>query len=319
MKQNGLVLKSNGGLYEVESEGKMLSCRARGVFRYEKLRVLVGDMVCIESEADGRQGTVISEVFPRRSLLGRPPMANLDVLFVVVAAAKPTPILPVIDRLLCVVEDSGVKPILIITKADLAPENAGQLASAYRQCGYDVLLTSSLRDQPEALLAHKAFLKEKIGDGIAAFAGASGVGKSSLLRALFPKLTLEVGELSKKIDRGRQTTRIVQLFPLQSLDELFEEGYLADTPGFSSLDYINESRLTKENLALAFREFVPYLGECRYTDCTHLKEEGCAVLAAVQEGKIPNSRHESYLEMYAELKNKYDWEQTPAAGALKNK
>lgn len=308
MKKNGLVLKSNGGLFDVEIDGGVITCPARGVFRHEKTRVLVGDHVSLEGSEQGSEGVQIDALHPRTTSLSRPPMANLDVLFIVIAAAKPAPILSTVDRLIAATEDSGVRAVLIITKADLNPERAKNLADTYMLSGYPVVATSSLTDSKEQLAACRVFINRQMNGGIAAFAGASGVGKSSLLRALFPTLPLEVGQLSKKTDRGRQTTRIVQLFPLRTLSPDMR-GYLADTPGFSVLDYVKESKLTKENLPLAFREFEPYLGLCRYTDCTHTKEEECAILSALAEGKIAKTRHNSYLEMYEELKNKHPWDE----------
>ncbi len=315
MKQDGLILKSNGGMYEVELENEVITCRPRGIFRHEKTRLLVGDRVTVSGEEES-EGRAIDAIYPRTSLLQRPPMANLSVLFIVVAAAKPAPIFQTIDRLLCVVENSGVQPVLIITKCDLSERMAMEMARTYEGCGYDVIVTSSLQDGEEKLASHRARMQALIGNGIGAFAGASGVGKTSLMRALFPELSLAVGELSKKTDRGKQTTRMVQLFPLRTLME-DGRGYLADTPGFSVIDYVTQSNLTKENLALAFREFQPHLGDCRYTDCTHLKEQGCAILDAVSRGEISKSRHESYLEMYAELKQKNPWDDPKMSAVTK--
>ena len=311
MKQNGLILKSNGGFYDVRTADGIVTCPARGVFRHEGMRVLVGDRVLLSEDEDGRHGVQIAEVLPRHSCLSRPPMANLDRLFIVIAAARPKPILSTVDRLIALSEDCGVEPSILVTKADLDPDGAGAIAEGYRACGFETLSISAFAADERELDDCRSFLLSLIGQGIAAFAGASGVGKSSLLRALFPSLPLEVGDLSRKTDRGRQTTRIVRLFPLGDIIP-DAEGYLADTPGFSVLDYMTSSRITRENLPLSFREYDPYLGKCRYTDCTHRREEGCAILAAMERGEIPAFRHESYLGMYEELKDKHPWDNNEA-------
>ncbi len=307
MNEIGLVLKSNGGLYDVQIGEQVISCPARGVFRHEKTKVLVGDRVRLARDEDATRGVQIETVEERKTLIDRPPMANLDLLFIVIAAKKPAPILSTVDRLLALASDCGVKAALILTKSDLSEEEAGRIADIYRLSGYDVLVTSAQKDGEEEKERTRQWICNLVGDGIAAFAGASGVGKSSLIRSLFPSLPLEVGNLSKKVDRGRQTTRMVCLYPLRDLMD-GGTGYLADTPGFSVLDYVHKSKLTKENLPLAFPEFLPYIGQCRYTDCTHRKEEECAILDALREGKIAPERHGSYVEMYEELRGKHPWD-----------
>lgn len=306
--RNGLVLKSNAGFFDVQTEDGVICCRARGSFRHDGIRILVGDRVSLTDGEENREGIRIDSVLPRTSCLHRPPVANLSVLFVVIAVEKPAPILSTVDSLLAAAENCGIRSVILITKSDLSPEKAEELAALYRLSGYEVYCTSSHTDDSAMLEKCLRYLSAQIGDGIGAFVGASGVGKTSLLQALFPTLPLQVGELSKKVDRGRQTTRMVQLF---SLRELTGEGagYIADTPGFSVLDYARNSQLTQENLPLAFREFEPYLGKCRYTSCTHLRDEGCAVLEAMSEGKIAPSRHQSYVTMYEELKNKHVWDE----------
>ena len=230
-------------------------------------------------------------------------MANLDILFVVFAAAKPEPSLLTVDKLVTVAEHKGIEPVIVVTKADLEPERAEHFAEIYRKCGFQVFVEGIGYDKSGI----EEFLRGKAGM-TSAFAGASGVGKSTLMNRLFPELELATGEVSEKTLHGRHTTRHIELFPL---DRQFGEGaggYLADTPGFGMLDFVQFDFYTKEDLPYVFREFSPYIGKCRYTKCSHTKEEGCAILEAVENGGIPRERHMSYLALYEELKNRHEWD-----------
>ena len=244
---------------------------------------------------------MIAGILPRKNALIRPPVANLDLLLIAMAAADPAPMPETADKLISIAEFNGIEPVLVIGKSDLAPQTAEELRRVYELAGLPVFLLSAR--EGEGVDALRAYLFAQMQNKVAAFAGASGVGKSTLLNALFPSLSLATGEISRKIARGRHTTRRVQLYPLDGA----ENAYIADTPGFSMLDFIRFDFFKKEDLPLTMREFAPYLGLCRYTKCTHTKEEGCAILAAVREGKIAASRHQSYLAMYEALKNKHDW------------
>ena len=329
---NGILIKGVGGQYEVRliadsepaaegfSAGTCLFCKARGVFRHEKMTLLPGDSVKLRidtelyraGETSARRtgvdeiqaGVMIDEILPRKNELIRPPMANLDRIYAVFAAARPTPILQTVDKLLTVAEYKKVEPVIIITKADLAGEAAEAYASIYRRCGYPVFIEGE--GMPDSGLG--AFIRQSKNQ-ISAFAGASGVGKSTLLNRLFPSLGLQTGEISRKTERGRHTTRHIELYGLDRLPGFdADAGYIADTPGFSMLDFVQYDFYTKEDLPYVFREFEPYIGQCRYTKCTHTREEGCAILAAVREGKIPAERHESFLAFYEALKNKHEWD-----------
>jgi len=297
MERCGIIIKGLGGLYDVLCEGEVSQCRARGLFRHENITPYVGDRVTFEDE-------YIIDIVDRKNILIRPPMANLDILFIVCAARKPLPVTATIDKMISIADHKGIEPVVIVTKNDLDPENADRLSGIYSSIGIDTFVTDPESDKSELL----EFFKSKCRGKISAFSGASGVGKSTLLNALFPELELATGDVSRKIARGKHTTRHVELYPLSRLFGEDADGFIADTPGFSMLDPTIYEDYTVELLPYTFREFEPYLGGCKYTKCTHTKEEGCAVLEAVSEGKIPLSRHESYIELREILKSIPSWE-----------
>ena len=292
----GLVTGSLGGLYQVQTETGPLSLRARGALRQDGGKVLVGDRVeCLVSDAPGE--SCITRMLPRQNSLIRPPLANLTALWAVAAAGQPAPDLPTLDKLFAICEVAGIACGLLVTKADVSPEQAAALESIYTRAGYRVYRVCAPRG--EGLEAVRGAVQAALQNGgIGAFAGASGVGKSTLLNALFPDFARQTGTVSTKTGRGRHTTRCVELFPLP------KGGYLADTPGFSLLDFARFDFFPLERLAEGFREFAPYLAHCRYADCTHTKEEECGVRAAVKAGKIAASRQESYAALYQILKEK---------------
>ncbi len=319
----GRIIKGVGGLYTVSLAqagdhplvGQTVFARGRGAL-HRKGALLIGDRVRIDytdasfSEVDGHilpkaDGTdiAVSEILPRRNALIRPPMANLEVLFVTLAAASPDPLLRTVDKLIAIAEHNAIEPVLVITKAELDTKVAEELATLYRACGFPVfLLGQGIEDDASALAS---YIKTELSGRIAAFSGASGVGKSTLINRLFPSLSLETGALSARIERGKNTTRHVELFPL---DDTPDCGYLADTPGFTMLDFARFDFFTVEQLPDTFREFRPHIGTCRFKKCTHTKETGCAILEAVKDGSIPKSRHDSFLELYTTLKAKHKWD-----------
>jgi len=207
-----------------------------------------------------------------------------------------------VDKLIAIAEYNRIEPVIVITKKELNPTYARELLELYFLCGFSCFCVSSVSG--EGIDELEAWMSEHLTGNISAFAGASGIGKSTLMNRLFPHLSLSTSEISRKIERGRHTTRQVELFPLS---EDAHCGYIADTPGFSMLDFERFHFFDKEDLPETMREFLPYIGRCRYTKCSHTKEEGCAILQAVKEGKIPPSRHASYLELYETLKNKKKW------------
>lgn len=301
MEKTVRIIGVSGGLYRVaDSHGETLQCRARGVFRHQRIRPLVGDRVTLATEETGRDGeaTVIYEILERKNALIRPPMANLDYIFVTAAVTSPEPDPLMLDKLTAIAEFNRIRPAIVLSKCELSAEAAARLAAIYRTTGYEVFPLSCYTGEGiDALAAYIAALPP---DSIAAFAGASGVGKSSLMNRLFPELRLETSEISQHTQRGRHTTRGVTLYPVGG-------GYIADTPGFSMLDFEHFDFFTKDDLPGTFPEFSELLGTCRYTKCTHTREEGCAILAAVADGRIAASRHGSYLELYNVLKDKHAW------------
>lgn len=292
----GRIVKGLGGLYEIRTDsGDLYTCRAKGALRRDENRVVVGDLVKLRV-GDGDGDVVIAEILPRKNSLIRPLMANLDLTVVLAAACQPTPMPLTVDKMTAILAHNGIRTAICVTKADLSPVAAEEFAAIYRKAGFPTFVISSVTG--EGIDSFRAFMEESLAGGrTAAFAGASGIGKSTLMNALFPTLRLATGVVSEKIGRGKHTTRAVELFPLLG-------GFLADTPGFSMLDFTRFDFMKLDELPHAFSEFSDYLGSCRYTDCTHTKEEDCAVVQAVRRGDIPESRHRSFLSVYEDLKNK---------------
>ena len=289
----GLVRKGIGGFYTVETPQGDFTCTARGKFRKERISPYAGDRVRITAEEDGTGA--LEEILPRKNFLARPPIANIDQLIIVSSLRDPYPEPLIIDKTIAVAEMMDISPVLVLTKTDL--DDPSELKAIYDLAGVPCLVVSSKTGDGVDLV--RQLLRGKI----SAFTGNSGVGKSTLLNAVFPHFDLKTGEVSQKLGRGRHTTREVELYKLQ------DGGYVADTPGFSTFD-IERYRLTdKEKLAFGFREFAPYLGECQFSSCSHTCEKGCAILQAVEEGKIPRSRFESYCAMYEEIKDVKQWQQ----------
>ncbi len=285
---HSIIIKSVRGLYTVASpDGVLTECPARGVLRKMGQEPYVGDYVRME---DG----VIAEVLPRKNEIIRPPLANLDQLCFVVSMCAPQPNLRLLDKFIAVSAYKEIEPLLLLTKVDLA--SCEEIRALYSSIGIPIL-TVDYQD-PASLDAVCAAFAGKV----SALTGNSGAGKSTLLNALDSTLEIPTGEISRKLGRGRHTTRHAQLYPLQS------GGYIADTPGFSTFDTQRYAVIRKEDLADCFVEFAPYQGDCRFHDCAHICEKGCAVLEAVETGKIPKSRHESYCDMYEEAKQIKEWE-----------
>lgn len=302
----GKVVKGLGGLYEtrVQSENgiERLACRAKGVLKRDDEKVLIGDNVKILLDDSTPDGLVISEVIERKNSLIRPPMANLDYLFIVFAAKKPSPVIETVDKLVAISVHNGIIPVIVITKSDLDANIADELASIYIKVGIPTFVTSS-EDKTGVKPLAEYIQSEVVSGKTAAFAGASGVGKSTLMNALFPNLALATAEISHKIERGKHTTRHVEIFEIQGGSDT---GFLADTPGFSLIDFARFDFFSLEEIIPTFPELIPYIGKCRYTDCAHVGEgaDECAVARAALEGIIPESRLESYRSIYRVLKQK---------------
>lgn len=296
----GRIIEGVGGLYTVRCENdgevKLIPCRAKGVFRHERITPLVGDNVSVDLSA-GEGNAVIDEILERKNSLIRPPMANLDCVFVSMAAAKPAPMLDMTDKLISILEHNDIESVIVVEKCELDRERAAEIKAIYESAGYRVFVLSC--ETGEGIDEIESFISSR--KGILALAGASGVGKSTLLNRLFPTLGLFTGSVSRKTERGRHTTRSVTLL------KIGEELYFADTPGFSMLDFERFDFFDLEDLPLSFREINERIGQCRYTKCTHRKEDGCAVVEALKRGEIAKSRHESYVALYEILKNKHKW------------
>ena len=290
--KEGLVIKGIGGFYYVQCGDVLHACRARGKFRKDKISPYAGDRVRIEVDANDEG--YVQEILPRKNFLVRPPLANLDKLFVVSSVCDPQPSTLIIDKTIAAAELKGIEPVLVFTKTDLS--DTTELKDIYGSIGIRCYFVSAADG------VGVDDLRPELTGCISAFTGNSGVGKSTLLNLLVPELELATGETSKKLGRGRHTTRHVELFALGG------GTYVIDTPGFSSFDTEEMDLELKAHLPETFPEFAPYVDQCRFTGCTHTKEKGCRVLQAVKDGDIPASRHRSYLRLYDELKDLRAWQ-----------
>jgi len=285
-------MQVNGGFYYVEAADTLYACRARGHFRRQGLSPLAGDLVEFTHQP-GEDTGVLEQVLPRRNALVRPPVANLDALVLVASVCQPRTNTLVLDKMIAMAEKKGIEPVIVINKSDLA--DPAELESIYHRTGLTCFTVTA--NEPDTVAPLRAYLAGRL----AAFAGNSGVGKSSILNALDPTLVLATGEISQKLGRGRHTTRTATLYHLA-------DGYVVDTPGFSSLDMEQVESINKEDLPDCFREFAPFYGRCRFQGCAHYREPDCAVRGAVEEGVIAPSRYESYVTMYEAVKDKKEWE-----------
>lgn len=289
----GRIEKALSGFYYVNTGSGVLQCRARGKFRKEGMTPLVGDWVEVQELGTGEG--IVQTIEPRSSEFQRPAAANVDQLVVIASAAIPVTDPYLIDRISAIAVLKGCQVLVVLNKCDLDPADA--LYDIYRASAIPVLRLSAATGEGIAALYQALHGKLNV------LTGNSGVGKSSLLNALAPQFSLPVGEVSKALGRGRHTTRHVELFPLD------DATYVIDTPGFSSFDAQSLEWELKQRLPETFPEFIPYLDSCRFAGCQHVKEKGCAVLEAVRAGKIPESRHRSYVRLYEELKPLKEWQQ----------
>lgn len=290
----GIIFKALSGFYYLyDAQGEVISCRARGKFRHQKVSPLVGDRVRYTPLEPGTGS--LDEILPRKNEFRRPAVANIDQLVIIASGAIPQTDPFLIDRVVSIAEGKGCDSILCLNKSDL--DRADELMDIYQQAGFRVIRVSARTGEGIDALA------DAIAGKVSAFTGNSGVGKSSILNALEPEFGIPVGEVSQKLGRGRHTTRHVELFRLKN------GAIVADTPGFSSFDVEEDEQVgRKETLASTFREFAPYIKDCYFTGCSHRKEKGCALLAALKEGKISPSRHASYVRLYAQAEQIKDWE-----------
>ena len=283
----GKIIKGVGGFYYIHlHDNRIFECKAKGKFRKDKISPLTGDRVTITVRED--KENTIDEIHERKNKLIRPPVANIDKLMIVVSAAKPVPNYLVIDKMTVLAEKNNIEPVIIITKTDLTDYK--ELYDTYRSTGYKVLLYSDVDNR--SMLNE---IKKELNGHLTAFTGNSGVGKSTMLNHICPEISLETGEINQKLGRGRHTTRLVEILKAD------ENTWISDTPGFSAFDVTAQSEINAENLAEYFLEFREFGKDCRFVGCAHIKEDGCAVLRALEEGKIQRSRYESYKKMYLEL------------------
>lgn len=286
--KEGLIYKALSGFYYVEADGESYQCRARGNFRKKGLSPLVGDRVKfqVENKTDG----YINELLPRKNALVRPPVANIDQVLVVMSAKEPEFSLNLIDKFLVIIEGYNIDPALIITKKDLlAADDTKRIEEAlqyYRAIGYPTYFISNLEDQGS--------LTSTLVDGINVLSGQSGVGKSSMINAMIPESKLETGVISNALNRGKHTTRHVELIQTG-------EGYIADTPGFSALDF---THIDKYSLKNCFPEFREREQDCKFRECLHINEPGCSVKEAVDANIILKTRYEHYLQMMNEIETR---------------
>lgn len=293
----GIIFKALSGFYYVDCGGETITCRARGKFRHEKVSPLVGDRVEVTAQPDSTG--IVDAILPRKNQFWRPAVANIDYLVVVASGATPVTDPFLIDRVVAVAERQGCESVICFNKWDL--EQPQELYETYVNAGFHTLRVSA--ETGEGLEELSTLLAGKV----CAFTGNSGVGKSSILNALEPGFALQVGDVSEKLGRGRHTTRHVELFRLKN------GAVVADTPGFASFEE-EGAGCPPEELQYAFREFAPYLGKCQFLDCAHGREKGCAVLKALDQGKISHSRHDSYLRLYRQAKEVPEWQRKTQEG-----
>ena len=287
----GRIIRSISGFYEVQTDIGTVTCRGRGSLRRSAEIPLTGDLVTISIE---RGKGMIEKIHPRKNSFVRPAVANIDALVVFAANANPVTEPFLIDRVAAIAGDQEVPVIICVNKCDLDP--AQDLIRIYTHAGFPVIAASA--ETGEGIVQLRELIKGKL----VAFTGNSGVGKSSILNCLCPELALPTGEVSEKLGRGRHTTRHVELY------DLGDGTLVADTPGFSSFDTDQMEVMLKENLQYAFPDFGPYIGACQFHDCSHRKEPGCAVTAALQAGEIEQTRYDSYLRLYEKAAQVKLWE-----------
>lgn len=288
-KLSGIITKGIGGFYYVEAADAVYECKARGVFRKERITPLVGDRVDI-SVNDNAENT-IDKIYSRQNFLLRPPVANIDNLIIVVSTVEPKPNLLVIDKLTAIAEHKNIEPVIVVSKTDLASYK--ELYEAYKTSGIHFIPLVS----DDSLQQIKNLMFGKIN----AFTGNSGVGKTTLLNKLDSSLNLSTGAVSNKLGRGRHTTRQAELFSVCG-------GYVIDTPGFSSFEFDKNEIITKDELPFCFREFQEYLGQCKFSTCAHINDKGCKICEAVESGFISETRHNNYIAMYKQAKEIKEWE-----------
>lgn len=287
----GIIIKALSGFYYVSDGDRTYECKARGNFRNSGVSPLVGDRVVFEP-VDETEG-IINTVLPRKNGLTRPPVANIDRLYIVSALENPAPNEFLIDKTAAFAEYRGIEPVIVFNKCDMG--DFSRFEEIYKNAGFEVYTVSALTGEGTEQL------RLSLTGKVSAFCGNSGVGKSSILNLLFGEEKLETGEVSSKLGRGKHTTRHTELYALPS------GGFVADTPGFSDLETYGGDYEFKENLIGCFRDLKKYAGLCKFSDCTHICEKGCAVIDALNSGLLEPTRYESYAALFNELKDLKPW------------
>ena len=289
MALDGIITKGIGGFYYVETAEGLYECKARGSFRKEGITPFVGDRVEISINLNAEN--TIDKIQPRVNFLSRPPVANIDNIFIVISTVQPSPNYILIDNIISIAEYRNIEPVIIVSKSDLS--DSQDILDVYKKAGFNAFDAND-KECPKAV---KKLMKGKIN----AFTGNSGVGKSTFLNKLDPELNLSTAPISLKLGRGKHTTRQAELFKSCG-------GYVIDTPGFSSFEFSRNEYIPKDELAYYFREFAPYLDKCKFSTCAHINDKGCAVLEAIEKGEISPLRHKSYTELYNNVKDIKEWQ-----------
>ena len=287
----GLIIKGIGGFYYVETANGLLECKARGAFRKEKITPMAGDRVLVNEVEH-----TIDEILPRTSALQRPPVANIDRLFIVISATQPRPNTLLVDRLTAIAVKNNIEPIIVLNKTDL--ENVDELVDIYSKTKFTLIRACGKTGEGVDEI------RNELKGHISAFTGNTGVGKSTLLNRINPELNLETSEISQKLGRGKHTTRESTLIKLD------DNTYVADTPGFASIEALADQIILKDDLDLYFPEFEDFLPECKfYPHCSHVKDKGCRIRELAEEDKeISISRYNNYVKLYQEVENVKEWQ-----------
>ena len=285
----GLIIKGIGGFYFVKTAGELYMCKAKGIFRKEKIKPLPGDKVLIS--VDDNNDGIINSIKPRKNLLNRPAISNVDKIFITISVDRPKPVLLLVDKMTVLANYINAEPIILINKIDLSPDEAKKIQSIYINSGIPSFCVSA--KNAEGINE----IKKRMQDSVSVLTGNTGVGKSSIINCLIPDLSVKTNEISKALKRGVHTTRQTTLYSVGN-------GYIADTPGFSTLTLDSNSDISCDELDKYFYDFSPYIDNCKFNDCKHLQNNmNCGVFSAVESGKIEQTRYNNYCSMYEEIKN----------------